>query len=470
VNNKPHILILVENLPVPFDRRVWMESLALTEAGYRVSVISPQPPDDDQFERVIDGVHVYRYPDPAPPGKGKLSFVREFWTAYWRTRRLVARVWREDPFDVIHSCNPPDIFWHLARRYKRYGVRFVFDQHDLCPELYLSKYGRRDPFYRALSLLERFQYRTADAVIATNESYRLVAIARGRKAAEQVTVVRSGPLISRFTRVAPDPALRRGRKYLCVYLGVMGRQDGVDYALRAVRHAVDGGLRDAAFTFIGRGDETDRLVAMAHELGLDEYVHFPGRIPDDELRRHLSTADLGLAPDPRNPLNNVSTMNKIVEYMAMGLPIVSFDLDETRFSAGAAAVYVGGNDERGMGRAIIDLLADPARRARMGRFGRERFENDLAWDHSRRVLVRFYDELLCQSPEPAVAVESDELVVEGLGLWPERAEVPAGPRPVAMAGRIAPAASFLSRARAHDPAALAAEVMDLDGPATVQPG
>jgi glycosyltransferase involved in cell wall biosynthesis len=428
-DHTPHILILVENLPVPFDRRVWMESLALTEAGYRVSVISPQPPDDDAFDRTIDGVNVYRYPEFAG-GKGKLNFVREFWYAYRQTRRIAARVWRDDPFDVIHTCNPPDMFWHLARGYKRrHGVKFVFDQHDLCPELYLSKYGRRDPFYLALCLLERMQYRTADGVIATNHSYRDVAIARGGVAPERVAVVRSGPLISRFKRVDPDPALRRGRKHLCVYLGVMGCQDGVDYALRAVRHALDDGLRDTAFAFIGRGDESERLVALARELGLDGHVTFTGRIDDDSLKRYLSTADLGLAPDPHNPLNNVSTMNKVVEYMAMGLPVVSFDLPETRYSAGAAALYVQDDDERAMGRAIIDLLADPARRARMARIGRSRFERDLAWDHSKDVLVRFYDDLLGDRQSAAAT----RIPLADLGLWPEQAEVRA---PVTAAAKV----------------------------------
>jgi glycosyltransferase involved in cell wall biosynthesis len=429
VTRKAHILILVENLPVPFDRRVWMEATTLTEAGYKVSVISPQPPDDDQFDRVIDGVHVYRYPDPSG-GKGKLAFVREFWQAYWQTRQLAKRIWLEDPFDCIHSCNPPDIFWHIARLYKPYGVRFVFDQHDLCPELYLSKYGRRDPFYYALHLMEKLQYRTSDAVIATNESYRRTAMTRGKMPEELVTVVRSGPLIERFNRVAPDPALRRGKKHLAVYLGVMGSQDGVDYALRAVRHAVDAGLDDAAFTFIGHGDETEKLTAMSQAMGLNGSVHFTGRIPDEELKRHLSTADLGIAPDPRNALNNVSTMNKIIEYMAMSLPIVSFDLEETRFSAGEAAVYIGNDDERAMGLAIKDLIAQPELRARMGRIGRQRFERELSWDRSRRVLVRFYDHLLNRrsaltpAPVPPVGVPTVGIPLGKLGLWPEDAEVP----------------------------------------------
>lgn len=404
---KGHIVILVQNLPVPFDRRVWMESLALTAAGYRVSVISPMPPDDSQPYRVIDGVHVYRYPAPAPT-KSKLSFVREFAYCYRHTGRLLAQVWRDEPFDVIQTCNPPDTFWRLARRYKRQGVKFVFDHHDLCPELYESKYGRRDLFHRGLRWLERKQFETADAVISTNESYKQIAVGRGGKRPEDVVVVRSGPLLSRFQRVPADPVLRRGRKHLVVYLGVMGAQDGVDYALRAVAHARAAGLSDTSFSFIGSGDEFDRLVAMARELGLTDFVEFTGRISDDELCRYLSTADLGIAPDPKNPLNDVSTMNKIVEYMAMRLPIVSFDLQETRHSAADAAVYVADNDEREMARVMTDLLRDPERRAAMGRLGYARVAESLAWDYSRDVLTGFYDRLLIADEREATTASRKE--------------------------------------------------------------
>lgn len=395
-DRKGHILILVENLPVPFDRRVWMEATSLTSAGYKVSVISPCPPDDAACpDRVIDGIHVYRYPMP-PETKSKLSFVREFAYCLRQTARLTKRIWNEDRFDVIQTCNPPDTFWLIGRRYKRHGVKFVFDHHDLCPELYESKYHRRDFLWRALVWMERKQFDTADAVIATNESYRQVALTRGRKSPEDVAVVRSGPLLERFQPVPAEPALKRGRKHLGVYLGVMGVQDGVDYALRAIRYALDDGLTDTAFTFVGKGDAFDDLQALARELRLldDGTVHFTGRISDEDLRRHLSSADFAIAPDPKDPLNDLCTMNKIIEYMAMGLPIVSFDLKETRFSAGSAAVYVADNNERDMGRAMIALVADPHQRAAMSAEARARVRGGLSWDYSRGVLVRFYDHLL----------------------------------------------------------------------------
>jgi len=375
-----------------------MESLALTEAGYKVSVISPCPPNEaDTPDRAHEGIHMYRYPMPKET-KSKLAFFQEFWYCYRQTRRLVQRVWKEDRFDVIHTCNPPDTFWHIARLYKPKGVKFVFDHHDLCPELYLSKYNKRDLLYRALLWLERKQFETADAVISTNESYRQVAIERGGKRPEQVAVVRSGPLLSRFQPVPADPALKMGRRFLCVYLGVMGPQDGVDYALRAAHHVVQSGFHDATFAFIGAGDSFDDLVSLSHDLGMNEFVRFTGRIPDDELKRYLCTADLGIAPDPKTPLNDLSTMNKVVEYMAMGLPVVSFDLKESRVSAGDAAVYVANDDPRAMGEAIIQLLNDPERRSAMGEVGRARVRDGLAWDHSKVVLVEFYDRLLGVPP------------------------------------------------------------------------
>lgn len=391
---KAHILILVENLPVPFDRRVWMESLALTEAGYKVSVISPCPSNESsEPDKVIEGVHVYRYPMPKATAS-KFSFLQEFYYCYVQTARRVKRIWKEDKFDVIHSCNPPDTFWRIAKSYKRRGVKYVFDDHDLCPELYISKFNRHDAFLKGLYWLEKKQFETADAVIATNESYKEVAIKRGGKKPEDVTVVRSGPLLSRFERVPPDESLKKGRKYLAVYLGVMGPQDGVDYALRAVRHSIDAGLTETQFAFIGSGDSFDDLLKLSNALNLDDYVTFTGRISDEELRKYLCTADLGIAPDPKNPLNDVSTMNKIVEYMAMNLPVISFDLKESRYSAGDAAIYIENDDERAMGLAIKELLGDENRRRQMGELGRHRVETMLAWDYSKKVLVDFYDRLL----------------------------------------------------------------------------
>ncbi len=392
--SKAHIVILVENLPVPFDRRVWMESLALNEAGYKVSVISPCPPSDiNEPNKVIEGISVYRYPMPKPT-QSKLSFIQEFYYCYMQTKKLVKKIWDTERFHVLHSCNPPDTFWKIAKAYKKHGVKFVFDHHDLCPELYISKFNREDIFLKGLYWLEKKQFETADAVIATNESYKEIAISRGKKKPEDVTVVRSGPMLSRFTRVQPNPSLKMGKQFLGVYLGVMGPQDGVDYALRAVRNVIDLGMRECHFVFIGAGDSYDELVELSKILHLEEFVSFTGRISDEKLQEYLSTADFGIAPDPKNPLNDVSTMNKIIEYMAMSLPIVSFDLKESKYSAGDAAVYIQHNNEKDMAKAMIELLQNPEKRKQMGQIGRQRVETMLAWDFSKKQLVEFYDKLL----------------------------------------------------------------------------
>ncbi|MDW8051905.1 MAG: glycosyltransferase family 4 protein [Armatimonadota bacterium] len=393
---KGRVLILVENLPVPMDRRVWLESLALTEAGYQVSVISPRAPEEPEYIE-LEGVHLYRYPMP-PPTRSTLSFIYEFIYCWLHTWRLTRRVWKERGFDVIHTCNPPDTFWLIGRIYKRKGVKVVFDQHDLCPELYESRFGKRGLLYKGLLWLEKQTYRTADGVIATNESYRRVAMERGGVPPERIVVVRSGPCASRFHRVEPDPSLKRGRKYLGVYLGVMGAQDGVDYLLRAIDHVVHTfNFHDCHFALIGSGDMFPDLVKLSQRLNITEFVEFTGRIPDADLLRYFSTADIALAPDPLNPLNDVSTMNKIIEYMAVGLPIVSFDLKESRFSAQEAAVYIPNNDEKAFAKAIIDLLNNPEQRARMSEFGRKRFLECLSWEHSKQKLIEFYDNLM-QTP------------------------------------------------------------------------
>jgi len=388
------ILMIVENLPVPFDRRVWLEATSLVQEGFHVSVISPRKPGDVPHA-VIDGVRVYRY-KMYPPTRGVLSFLWEFTYCWAMTFWLSLVVLRREGFDAIHACNPPDTFWLLGRIYKLFGKKYVFDHHDLNPELYESRFGKRGWLHRALLWLERQQFRTADRVISTNESYRQVAIQRGGVPPERVVVVRSGPDLNRFHRVAPNPPLRRGKRYMAVYLGVMGPQDGVDYLVRAAEHVVRTFRReDIQFVLVGDGDVRSDLEEMAHAKGLDECVCFTGRIPDEELHEVLSTADIALAPDPKNPLNDLSTMNKVVEYMAMGLPIVSFDLKETRYSAGEAAVYATPNDEQEFARLIIELLDDPERRQRMGVYGAQRVREHLAWEHSRRVLVQLYRDLLC---------------------------------------------------------------------------
>ncbi|MFF3641348.1 glycosyltransferase family 4 protein [Streptomyces sp. NPDC002564] len=395
-------LILVENLSVPFDRRVWQECRTLRDAGWEVHVICPRGEKrDTEAEAVIDGVRIHRYPLRAATG-GPAGYLREYGSALWHTARLARKV---GPVDVVHACNPPDLLFLPALWLKRQGARFVFDQHDLVPELYLSRFDRgEDLLYRAVCALERRTYRAADIVLATNESYRDVAVRRGGKRPEDVFVVRSAPDVERFHAVAPEPELKRGKPHLLCYLGVMGPQDGVDYALRALAKLRDEvGRTDWHAVFVGGGDAFDAMVDLSRRLGLADQVQFTGRIPDADLVRYLSTADVCLSPDPRNPLNDVSTMNKVLEYMVMGRPLVSFDLREARVSAGEAAVYAAANDESEFAGLIAGLLDDPEQRARMGKIGQERITGQLSWRNSQASLLAAYD-AACRDHTPVSAL------------------------------------------------------------------
>ncbi|MEU3156318.1 glycosyltransferase family 4 protein [Streptomyces griseoincarnatus] len=383
-------LVLVENLSVPFDRRVWQECRTLRDAGWEVDVICPQGTKrDTEPEAVIDGVRIHRYPLRAATG-GPAGYLKEYGAALWHTARLARKV---GPVDVVHACNPPDLLFLPALRLKRQGAAFVFDQHDLVPELYLSRFGRgKDLLYRGVCALERATYRAADVVLATNESYKDVAVRRGGRRGEDVFVVRSAPDTERFHPVDPEPELKRGKPHLLCYLGVMGPQDGVDYALRALAKLRDEvGRTDWHAVFVGAGDTFDAMVELSRELGLDGQVEFTGRVPDADLVRWLSTADVCLSPDPCNPLNDVSTMNKVLEYMVMGRPIVSFDLKEARVSAGEAAVYAKGDDEGEFAALIARLLDDPEQRSRMGKSGQERINGPLAWRNSQAALLAAYE-------------------------------------------------------------------------------
>lgn len=392
----PGVLILVENLSVPFDRRVWQEARALVEAGYSVDVICPRGTKrDTEPYAEIDGVRIHRYPIWLATG-GPLGYVREYSGALWHSLRLARTVTARRRVDVVHACNPPDLLFLVALAMRRHGARFLFDHHDLVPELFESRFPDGPGLlHRVAKSVERATFWLADAVISTNESYRAAAIRRGGLPPDRVTVVRSAPDLSRFTPVPPQDDLRRGKRFLACYLGVMGPQDGVDYALRALAHLRhDLGRDDFHATFVGSGDAFEQCRALAGRLRLDDTVEFTGRVSDEEVRAWLSTADVCLSPDPKNPLNDVSSMNKVVEYMAMSRPLVSFELHEARVTAGDAAVYAPANDEREFGRLVGELFDDPERRARMGELGRRRVEDSLSWEVSRVQLLEAYRGLL----------------------------------------------------------------------------
>jgi glycosyltransferase involved in cell wall biosynthesis len=386
------VLLLVENNSYPFDFRVRREALALLEAGYQVSVIAPRGTAQPWTEE-IEGISVYRFPAP-PGGVGVLSYAFEFGYATSAMLLLTAWVAVSKGVDVIHAANPPDTLSVIGAIFKLFGKRFVFDQHDLAPETYLSRFEqpRENLIYKILCVMERFSYAAADAVIVTNESYKQVAIKRGSKDPDKVFIVRNGPPLS-YQPLEPVPDLVGRANYLIGYIGTIGPQDGVDYWLRAIREMVFTlGRRDFLAVIIGSGDALAGVQALAKELEIEDYVLFTGRLSELESRKYLSAVDVCVQPDPLSPLNDKSTMNKLMEYMALAKPTVAFDLVETRFSAQDAAVYVKPNDEAEFAERVSWLLDNPDERKKMGEIGRHRVAGALAWEYSVPELLRAYED------------------------------------------------------------------------------
>ncbi len=393
--SRGRVLIIVENLPVPFDRRVWMEATTLQQAGYQVSIICPVGKGFEALEEEIERIHIYRHSLPPEAGSAT-GYFREYVAALWWEWKLARRVRRQRGFDVIHACNPPDLIFLVGMWFKLFhGTRFIFDHHDLNPELFESKFHRRNLFYYGLRFVERLTFLLADTVISTNEFYREIAVTRGRKSPEKVFVVRSAPDLSRFNRVPENPAVRHHRQYLVGYLGVMGPQDGVDHLLQAAHElVVKRGRKDIQFCLIGKGSEFEKLNRMAQELEVADCVEFTGRIPDAEMIERISSCDVCVNPDPLNPLNDKSTMNKILEYMALERPIVQYDLQEGRRSAAEASLYAKPNEVRDLANKIEQLLADPQARKQMGQLGRKRMVEQLEWKHQVPALLKAYETAL----------------------------------------------------------------------------
>lgn len=390
---KPAILIIVENLPVPPDRRVWQESCALRDAGYQVVVICPQMHAQTKPEELLDGIQIYRHKIYLE-AKGFAGFFLEYASALWGETRLAWRAWRRHRFKVIHLCNPPDLLFLVAWPFKLLGVRVIFDVHDLWPEMFEAKFGQRNLFYWAVRLAQRLNYGCADVVLATNETSRTAACERGKKPAESVYVVRTAPKI-RAVDLPSDPALKKGRAFLVGYVGVMGSADGVHHLIKAIDCVVHRlGRKDVQFLLMGMGPEYPVLVKTRDELGLAEFVDMPGWAYDDFLFRALRTIDLGVTCDPPNSYNHSCTMNKVLEYMVFGKPQVLFDLKESRASAGDAAVYVPEVSAERLAEAMVELLDDPARREQMGRLGAERIRAELNWERSVEQLLKAYDTAL----------------------------------------------------------------------------
>jgi glycosyltransferase involved in cell wall biosynthesis len=401
------VLILVENLPSPFDRRVWQEACTLRNAGYEVSIVCPTGPGCERRFEIIDGVHIYRYRLPVEAATAA-GYLVEYLSALTLTFMLSWRVLLTRGFDVVQACNPPDLLFLVGGFFKLFGKKFVFDHHDLCPELYEAKFGRRGLWYRLLLWLERLTFRAADVSIATNDSYRRIALTRGGMTPERVFVVRSGPSLARLKWLPPDERLKNGRQHLVGYVGVIGQQEGIDLLLRSVQHLVfELGRRDIHFGLVGGGTSLERMRALAVELGVGQFVTFTGRVPDGELLAMLNTAEVCVNPDRANEMNDKSTMNKVLEYMALGKPIVQFDLTEGRWAAQEASLYARRNDAADFAAKIVELIDDPHRGAAMGALGRRRVETELEWSYQAPRLLAAYEALWSRGAAAAAAADGD---------------------------------------------------------------
>jgi glycosyltransferase involved in cell wall biosynthesis len=384
------VLIIVENEPVPFDTRVWKEALSLTANGYEVNVICPKQKGYTKTYEYLDGVHIYRHPAP-PDANSPLGYLIEFSNALFWEFILSWWIFLRRGFHVIQGCNPPDNIFLVALPFRVLGVKYIFDHHDANPELYLAKYGSKGFLYKIQLLLEKLTYRFSDVVMATNLSYKNLAVQRGHKDPANVFVVRNGPDPKTFKPVAPNPALKDGKRYLVGYVGTMSSQDGLDILLDVAAHIKDSGRRDVHFTCVGGGPGLADLQRLTREKHLTDTVTFTGRVPDDRLLEILSTADVCVNPDVPCEMNDISTMTKIMEYMALSKPIVQFDLKEGRFSAQDASLYAA-NDKgvADFSSKILWLLDSPEERRRMGEVGRKRVEEALAWEYSADNLIAAY--------------------------------------------------------------------------------
>lgn len=396
------VLMLVENLSVPTDPRVWHEACALREHNFQVSIISPQGTTKDRETYIcLNGIHIYRYSLPALTA-GPLNYLIEFSLAMLKTFWLSLKIWRRHDFDIIHAANPPDTFFVLGLFYRLFGKTYIFDQHDLAPELFQTRYHRRmGTLHKLLLWLERCSYRTAQVVITTNESQRRFALQRGGCKQQNVVVVRNGPNLNRITHCFPDTALKRGKSHLLLYVGIIGAQDGVEYLLYAINDLVrHHNRRNFILAIIGDGDRLPMLKALACCLNIDEYVYFTGWKTQPDVLRYLATADIGLSPDPSNELNKHSTMIKTMEYMAMGKPVVAFDLPETRYSAQESALYATPNNVAEFAAKIAILLDKPELRYQLGTSGRKRVEKVLSWERQQKKLLQAYELLPSDCPPP----------------------------------------------------------------------
>jgi glycosyltransferase involved in cell wall biosynthesis len=390
-----HILIVVENLPVPFDRRVWQEANTLKETGAEVSIICPKMMGYTSSYENINGIDIYRHRLPLE-ARGPVGYLIEYSVSLFWEFCLSWKIFFKKRFHVIHGCNPPDLIFLVALFFKPMGVKYIFDHHDINPELYVAKFNKKGLGYKAMLLFERLTFATADYSIATNESYREIAIQRGKMARDRIQVVRSGPKLDRLKLMPPDLKYLKGRKFLVGYVGVIGEQEGIDLLLESVKY-VTAIRNDIQFAIVGGGSDLKRIQELAISMGLEEYVDFYGRVPDDLMIAILNSTDVCVNPDKPTEMNNLSTMNKIMEYMALKKPIVQYDLKEGRFSAQDASLYARNGDTRDFADKIMELIDNPEQRKMMGEYGYNRVIKELSWDYESEKLKRFYNRIFLKS-------------------------------------------------------------------------
>lgn len=402
MSKRPGILIIVENLTMPLDRRVWQEARTLRDAGYTVSVVCPKGGTFTQSYELLEGIHVFRHPLPYE-ADGALGYLVEYsWALLWEFALSVKAYWKVG-FDVVQACNPPDLLFLIAGFWKYlFGKPFIFDHHDINPELYEAKFGKRGGFHKLLMMLERLTFRTADVSIATNETFRDIAIERGGMSPDRVLIVRSIPDLSRFRRTEPNAALRKGRKHVVGYVGIMGAQDGVDLLIEAMSELVNKkGRRDVQCVIVGSGTELPNLERLAKAEGVEDYVTFTGFQSGQPLMAALSTFDIGVIPDPKNTYNDKISMNKVFEYMSLGIPFVQFDLMEGRKIAGDAALYAADNCSSDLARQMSRILDDKALSETLAAEGQARAKALLRWETERSRLLAAYDIALSPVRKPA---------------------------------------------------------------------
>jgi glycosyltransferase involved in cell wall biosynthesis len=394
LDNRRRVLIVVENLPLPLDRRVWLEATSLLEAGYQVSVICPMGRGWTKAYEEIQGIHIYRYPAPFEAHSGGLAYAREYLHALWHMFRLARVVRREHGFDVIQGCNPPDLIFLLALRYRLAGVRYLFDHHDVCPELFEAKFGKRGMLYRVMLIWERMTFAVADVSMATNESFRKIAITRGKMRPEDVFVIRSAPKVETFLPGPGNRDYRQGAKTVLGYVGVIGQQEGMDLLVLAAEHLIHKlGKQDIHFVIVGFGPTLQEVKDDVKAHGLERHFTFTGALFGDDMLAALNAIDIGVSPDPKNTMNDISTMNKVMEYMTLEKPVVQFDLTEGRASAGEASLYARANDPLDFADKIAQLIDNPQEGQQMGAAGRKRVLEKLSWQHSVPHLLAAYERL-----------------------------------------------------------------------------